>query len=63
VAAELGVSRTPVREAPACLRDDRLVEVVPQSRTFVTRVDPQTVSDAQVIREALECAAVRRALN
>lgn len=61
LAAELGVSRTPVREALARLRDDRLVEIVPQLGTFVARISAQAVSDAQFIREALECAAVRRA--
>jgi GntR family transcriptional regulator, rspAB operon transcriptional repressor len=55
----LGVSRTPVREALGRLRDDRLVEVRPQIGTFVARISPQAVSDAQFIREALECTAVR----
>jgi GntR family transcriptional regulator, rspAB operon transcriptional repressor len=61
LAADLGVSRTPVREALARLRDDRLVEIVPQLGTFVSRISPEAVADAQFIREALECAAVRRA--
>jgi GntR family transcriptional regulator, rspAB operon transcriptional repressor len=55
----LGVSRTPIREALGRLRDDRLVEVRPQIGTFVARISPQAVSDAQFIREALECTAVR----
>jgi DNA-binding GntR family transcriptional regulator len=55
----LGVSRTPVREALGRLRDDRLVEVRPQIGTFVSRISPRAVSDAQFIREALECTAVR----
>ena len=61
LASDVGVSRTPVREALARLRDDRLVEVVPQLGTFVSRISPQAVGDAQFIRESLECAAVRRA--
>src|ERR671910_21049 len=61
LATELGVSRTPVREALSRLRDERLVEVVPQLGTFVSRISPQAVGDAQFIRESLECAAVRRA--
>lgn len=61
LAEELGVSRTPVREALARLRDDRLVEIVPQLGTFVSRISPTAVADAQFIREALECAAIRRA--
>jgi GntR family transcriptional regulator, rspAB operon transcriptional repressor len=61
LADQLGVSRTPIREALARLRDDRLVEVVPQLGTFVSRISTQAVTDAQFIREALECAAIRRA--
>jgi DNA-binding GntR family transcriptional regulator len=55
----LGVSRTPIREALGRLRDDRLVEVRPQIGTFVARISPAAVSDAQFIREALETTAVR----
>src|SRR5918999_4989889 len=59
LARQLGVSRTPVREALARLRDERLVEVVPQLGTFVARITPAAVADAQFVREALECAAIR----
>ena len=62
LAAQLGVSRTPVREALARLRDDRLVEIVPQLGTFVARISVASVNDAQFIREALECSAVRLAV-
>ena len=61
LAGRLGVSRTPVREALVRLRDDRLVEIVPQLGTFVTRISDSAVEDAQFVREALECAAVRLA--
>src|SRR4051794_27839491 len=61
VADMLGVSRTPVREAVARLRDDQLVEVVPQLGTFVSRISVAGVDDAQFLREALECSAVRLA--
>jgi DNA-binding GntR family transcriptional regulator len=61
LAARLGVSRTPVREALARLRDDRLVEIVPQLGTFVSRISVAGVDDAQFVREALECSAVRLA--
>ena len=61
LAALLGVSRTPIREALQRLRDDRLVEIVPQLGTFVTRISEAAVADAQFVREALECAAVRQA--
>ena len=55
----LGVSRTPVREALARLRDERLVAIVPQLGTFVTHISEAGLSDAQFVREALECAAIR----
>jgi DNA-binding GntR family transcriptional regulator len=61
LAERLGVSRTPVREALIRLSDDRLVEIVPQHGTFVSRISEGAVYDAQFVREALECAAVRLA--
>jgi DNA-binding GntR family transcriptional regulator len=64
LAALLGVRRTPIREALQRLREERLVAVVPQLGTFVTRISTSAVSDAQFVREALECAAIREtALN
>jgi len=61
LAEEFGVSRTPVREALQRLREERLVAIVPQLGTFVTHISETAVSDAQFVREALECAAVRGA--
>jgi DNA-binding GntR family transcriptional regulator len=61
LADRFGVSRTPIREALGRLRDDRLVQVVPQLGTFVARISIQAISDAQFIRESLECAAIRPA--
>ncbi len=63
LAGELGVSRTPIREALALLREERLVAIVPQLGTFVTRVSPGAVADAAFVREALECSAVRLAVE
>src|SRR5213078_2267519 len=61
IADKLGVSRTPVREALARLRDDQLVQIVPQLGTFVSPISVAGVDDAQFLREALECSAVRLA--
>ncbi|MEA2445181.1 MAG: GntR family transcriptional regulator, rspAB operon transcriptional repressor [Thermoleophilales bacterium] len=58
----LGVSRTPVREALARLRDERLVAIVPQLGTFVTLISREAVADAAFVREALECSAIRLAV-
>jgi DNA-binding GntR family transcriptional regulator len=57
----IGVSRTPVRDALARLRDERLVAIVPQLGTFVTFIDEEAVADAHFVREALEVGAVRLA--
>ncbi len=57
----LGVSRTPVREALARLRDERLVAIVPQLGTYVTLISQQGVADAAFVREALECSAIKLA--
>jgi GntR family transcriptional regulator, rspAB operon transcriptional repressor len=61
LARRLEVSRTPVREALIRLRDERLVRIVPQRGTFVAPISLEAVGDAQFVREALECAAVRLA--
>jgi DNA-binding GntR family transcriptional regulator len=63
LADRLGVSRTPVREALARLRDEGLVAIVPQLGTFVTLIDPDAVADAHFVREALECNAIRLAID
>jgi DNA-binding GntR family transcriptional regulator len=55
----IGVSRTPVRDALARLRDERLVAIVPQLGTFVTFIDEEAIADAHFVREALEVGAIR----
>jgi GntR family transcriptional regulator, rspAB operon transcriptional repressor len=61
LAAELSVSRTPVRESLILLADEDLVQVFPQLGSFVSRVDMRHVADAQFIREAIELASLRDA--
>jgi len=61
LAAELGVSRTPVRESLILLGEEGLVDVYPQLGTFVSRIRERDVVSAQFVREALECAALRDA--
>ncbi|MDP9794048.1 DNA-binding GntR family transcriptional regulator [Catenuloplanes nepalensis] len=58
LAAALGVSRTPVRESLILLAEEGLVQVFPQIGSFVSRVDPVRVADAQFIREAVELTAL-----
>lgn len=58
LAAELGVSRTPIRDALMLLSQEGLVQVFPRIGSFVSRVDPQRVADAQFLREAVELASL-----
>ena len=59
LSAELGVSRTPIRESLILLRGEGLVEVFPQIGTFVSLVDPDRVAQAQFVREAIECSSLQ----
>ena len=56
-----GVSRTPVREALIRLVEDGLVNIYPQSGTFVAPIPTSLIPEAVVIRQALEGATVERA--
>ena len=59
--AELGVGRTPVREALKRLERDRLVTVYPRRGTFATAVDMTDLADISEIRHQLEPLAAARA--
>lgn len=61
IAARLGVSRQPVREAFIKLSQAGLVRVRPQRGTFVVKISAKQVTDARFVREAVEIAVVRRA--
>jgi DNA-binding GntR family transcriptional regulator len=61
VAADLAISRTPVREALRRLADDGLVEAIPGSRTRVVPLDRQAVTDAFPVVAALHALAIRLA--
>lgn len=55
IAARLGVSRTPVREAIIRLEGEGLLSVRPQVGTVVAPIDLDAVADGQFLREAIEC--------
>lgn len=61
IAAQLNVSRTPVREAVKRLSDERLVEVIAQSATRAARLDRKEVEEAYLIRRALEMESAAQA--
>lgn len=60
LAADHGVSRTPIRECLIMLRQEGFVEVVPQVGTFVSRLDAGRVADAQFVREAVELTSLQQ---
>ena len=59
IGQELGVSRTPVREALRQLELEGLVTIVPNKGAYVTGISDQDIEDIFVIRSYLEglCAA------
>jgi GntR family transcriptional regulator, rspAB operon transcriptional repressor len=59
LAGRIGVGRTPLREAMLRLAEEGLVEVYPQSGSFVAPIRLQSVSEGQFVREHLECAVIR----
>jgi len=56
---ELGVSRTPVREALRQLELEGLVEIIPNKGAYVTGISKEDVRDIYVIRSMLEGLCVR----
>lgn len=56
-----GVSRAPLSEAIARLANEGLVEVFPQSGSFVATIRPQDIRDWLLIRTGIEVEAARRA--
>jgi DNA-binding GntR family transcriptional regulator len=63
LAAELGISKTPVREALLQLKQEGLVEVQPQRGTYVFRLAPEQVVMLSELREVLETTAIKAALE
>ncbi|MGY4541973.1 DNA-binding GntR family transcriptional regulator [Arthrobacter sp. UYNi723] len=59
LAAEIGVSRTPVREALLLLVSDGLVELIPQRGAYVPPVTGREMSELMELRGVLESHAAR----
>ena len=62
LAARMGISKTPVREALLRLQGDGLVEIHPQRGSFVFRLDAAQVGQLCRYRSMIECAALREAM-
>lgn len=58
-----GVSRTPVREAIVRLQQCGLVEVYPQRKTVVSKIDLERVNEELFIRTSLESSIVERFIH
>lgn len=63
LASELGVSRTPVREALIELGKLQIVQVYPQKGSFVSLIDSELVEEARFLRLVLENAIVELACD
>jgi DNA-binding GntR family transcriptional regulator len=63
LAADLGISKTPVREALLQLKLERLVDVLPQRGTYVFRLARDEVVMISELREILELPAAAAAIE
>ena len=63
LAEQLGVSRTPIREAFKLLEQQGLIEIRPKNGTFVASMNRAEAEDGLHVRAALEVLAVRQALE
>lgn len=61
IGQELGVSRTPVREAFRQLELEGLIQIIPNKGAYVTGITPKDVKDIYMIRSSLEGMAARLA--
>lgn len=59
LAEELGISRTPLREALRMLQSERLVEAEPNRRVRVAPMSPGDLEELYVVRVTLEAEALR----
>lgn len=62
LAKEIGMSRTPVREAIRRLQSEGILYQRPSSGTYVVSPSPDDVQELYEIREALECYLARKAI-
>jgi len=61
ICAQLGISRTPLREAILQLSQESLVNIKPSGGTFVNKIILRQVLEGQLVRDTLEMRLVRLA--
>ncbi len=63
LANEIGVSRTPLREALIDLNHSHVIETYPQRGSMVSLIDPDLVEESRFIREVLDISVVEIACD
>lgn len=63
IAAELGISQTPVREALNRLAKDRLISINPRKGYYVTDISPEDMEEIYDIRRIFEVYALDSAIE
>ena len=58
LAAEMGLSRTPVREALIELSRVKIIDIQPQKKSTIPLIDYEMVDESRFMRNLLECAVV-----
>jgi DNA-binding GntR family transcriptional regulator len=58
IAARLGISRSPIREAFRVLEREGLIITLPRKGSHITDISPQDVEELFELRELLECHAI-----
>ena len=54
ISQELNLGRTPVREAIIRIEREGLIEVIPQSGTYITKIDMADAKNARFVRSCIE---------
>lgn len=63
LANQLGVSRTPIREAIRKLEHEGLVEMIPRRGAHVAEITRQELNDVLEVRKSLDVLAIRKAVR
>ena len=59
LAEALEISRTPIREVMGKLREEHLVEVLPQVGSYISKINPKLIEEAAFMRYTLEKAVIK----